>query len=203
MTLASKLFPWLNKHGDSHQPKRLFGRVRTSTAVLVILYGLVLWVYDTYRTDNKPDDSHEAPVTAVVPPGFVPDPSYTWVPRTQVRQPTETWTPTTTTTTTTTTTPPEPLPTTPVPPPHPAPFTLPCLIPALCPQTSAPPLPGQPPASAPAPGQPPVPGQPPAPAPTPAPGQPPAPWITPGSATPLPGPVGGPGPVPQPAPPSN
>ena len=31
----------------------------------------------------------EAPPTAVVPPGFVPDPNYTWVPRTNVRRPKE------------------------------------------------------------------------------------------------------------------
>ena len=31
----------------------------------------------------------EAPTQAVVPPGFVPDPNYTWVPRTNVRRPKE------------------------------------------------------------------------------------------------------------------
>ena len=44
------------------------------------------------------------PMPAVVPPGFVPDPNYTWVPRTNVRRPKEADTTTTTTTPTTTTT---------------------------------------------------------------------------------------------------
>ena len=43
----------------------------------------------------------EAPAPAVVPPGFVPDPNYTWVPRTNVRRPKEADTTTTTPTTTT------------------------------------------------------------------------------------------------------
>ncbi len=30
-----------------------------------------------------------APAPAIVPPGFVPDPNYTWVPRTNVRRPEE------------------------------------------------------------------------------------------------------------------
>ncbi len=38
----------------------------------------------------------------MVPPGFVPDPEYTWVPRTQVQEWTRTTTPTTTTVPTTT-----------------------------------------------------------------------------------------------------
>ena len=48
-----------------------------------------------------------APETQIVPPGFIPDPSYTWVPRTDVqrRATTTTTTPTTTETTTETTSP--------------------------------------------------------------------------------------------------
>lgn len=79
-------------------PSHLFGgRVRTSTLVLIIAFFAVWWVYDTYREEPAPP-----PAPQVVPPGFVPDPAYTWVPRTKLQQPpvtiTETVTPTPTTT---------------------------------------------------------------------------------------------------------
>ncbi|WP_156689010.1 hypothetical protein [Mycobacterium sp. Marseille-P9652] len=119
------------------------GRVRTSTVVLIVAFMAVWWVYDTYRP--QPADKPTAP--EVVPPGFVPDPNYTWVPRSRVQQPPATFTPTPTstvvptptttvpiTTTTTTTSPP--------------PFGLPpppCLLPApLCPPSASPaPTPSQ------------------------------------------------------------
>lgn len=79
--------------------KAKFGRMRVSTMVLIVAFIALFWVY--HNIESRPA-APEAPPTAVVPPGFVPDPNYTWVPRTQVRRPKEPVTPTTTTTTTTT-----------------------------------------------------------------------------------------------------
>lgn len=93
----------------SRLPSHLFGgRIRTSTLALIVAFVAVLWLQQTYEPEPKP----EPPATQFVPPGFVPDPNYTWVPRTRVRQPTTT-PPTTTTTTTPTTTPPTTTTTTP------------------------------------------------------------------------------------------
>ena len=73
-------------------PGHLFwGRVRTSTAVLLIAFFGTAWLYETYKPPEPAEQS-----TQVVPPGFVPDPAYTWVPRTKV------WTTTPTTTAVTT-----------------------------------------------------------------------------------------------------
>jgi hypothetical protein len=81
---------------------KLGGRMRVSTAILAIVFIGLFWVNQTF--EPKPA-APEEPVPAVVPPGFVPDPNYTWVPRTNVRRPKEpaytTTTPPTTTTTTT------------------------------------------------------------------------------------------------------
>lgn len=133
----------LEKRGDDtdaeHRwPNYVFGgRMRTSTFVLIIAFFLVWWVYDTYRPEPAP----KPPAQQMVPPGFVPDPNYTWVPRSRVQQPpaTVTYTPTPTTTppppppppvTTTTTTPPFQLP------------QLPCVLPApFCPPSTSPPTP--------------------------------------------------------------
>ena len=87
--------------------KAKFGRVRVSTIVLIVAFVALFWVYHNF--EPKPA-APETPPTAVVPPGFVPDPNYTWVPRTNVRRPretltTETTTPTTTSPTETTTSP--------------------------------------------------------------------------------------------------
>src|SRR6476619_5438465 len=76
--------------------KARLGRMRVSTIVLIVAFLALFWVY--HNVEPRPT---EAPTTAVVPPGFVPDPNYTWVPRTNVRKPEE---PETTTTTTPTTT---------------------------------------------------------------------------------------------------
>jgi hypothetical protein len=78
--------------------KAKLGRMRVSTLVLIVAFLALFWVYHNFEPQATPA---EAPTTAVVPPGFVPDPNYTWVPRTNVRRPKE---PETTTTTTTTTT---------------------------------------------------------------------------------------------------
>ncbi len=137
----------LEKRGDDKDaehrwPNYVFGgRMRTSTFVLIIAFFVVWWVYDTYRPEAAPTP----PAQQMVPPGFVPDPNYTWVPRSRVQQPpaTVTYTPTPTTTpppppppvTTTTTTPPFQLP------------QLPCVLPEpFCPPktTSPTPAPEQP-----------------------------------------------------------
>lgn len=76
------------------------GQFRVSTIVLTVLFLALFWVQQ--NVEPQPAAPPE-PTPAVVPPGFVPDPNYTWVPRTQVRRPKE---PAYTTTTTTTTTPP-------------------------------------------------------------------------------------------------
>jgi len=90
------------------------GRMRVSTIVLIVVFLALFWVYHNFEPQRAPT---EAPPTAVVPPGFVPDPNYTWVPRTNVRRPKEPEPTTTTTTTspteTTTTTPSETTPTSP------------------------------------------------------------------------------------------
>ena len=71
---------------DRSWPRHVFGgRVRTSTLVLDRAFLAVWWVYDTYKPGNRPTTG--PPATQVVPPGFVPDPNYTWVPRTRVQQP--------------------------------------------------------------------------------------------------------------------
>ena len=90
-----------------------FGRMRVSTIVLIVAFIALFWVYHNFEPHPA---ATEAPPTAVVPPGFVPDPNYTWVPRTNVRRPKETDVTTTTTTTTptetTTTSPTDTTPTT-------------------------------------------------------------------------------------------
>jgi hypothetical protein len=78
---------------------KLGGRFRVSTLVLLVAFIALFWVQQTFEPEPA---APEQPVPAVVPPGFVPDPNYTWVPRTQVRRPKE---PDYTTTTTTTTPP--------------------------------------------------------------------------------------------------
>ena len=82
--------------------KARLGRMRVSTIVLIVAFLALFWVYHNF--EPRPG-STEAPTTAVVPPGFVPDPNYTWVPRTNVRpKESDTTTATTTTSPTETTT---------------------------------------------------------------------------------------------------
>lgn len=78
----------------------LGGRIRTSTAGMLLAFFALFWVNQSYQpTLPAATDQNQ-----VVPPGFVPDPNYTWVPRTNVRREPEYPTTTTTTTPTTTTT---------------------------------------------------------------------------------------------------
>ena len=92
---------WLTRRRTDHGwPAYIInGRIRTSTAGLILAFFAITWVHNTYQpTPPAP----VAPETAqVVPPGFMPDPEYTWVPRTYVqeRPRTTTTTPTTTTNT--------------------------------------------------------------------------------------------------------
>jgi hypothetical protein len=133
-------------------PDYMFGgRVRTSTVVLVIAFLAIWWVYDDHQQSTKSNTkTTQVPATQIVPPGFVPDPNYTWVPRTRVQEPAPTETPTPSTTP-----PPPPTTTTTTPPP---PFVLPTIVlppPFGPPTTPAPP--GQAPSPAPAPAPPPPP----------------------------------------------
>jgi len=84
----------------------LGGRVRSSTAGLILAFVALFWVNQNYQpeTAGTPQDQTQQ----VVPPGFVPDPNYTWVPRTNVRSREPEFTTTTTTTSTPTTSPTEP-----------------------------------------------------------------------------------------------
>ncbi len=110
------------------------GRVRTSTLVLIIAFLAVWWVYDTYRPEPAP----KPPAPQVVPPGFVPDPNYTWVPRSRVQQPPAppvTPTPSTTAPSSTTV----PPVTTTTPPPSFVPPQVPCVLPPpFCPSGTSP-----------------------------------------------------------------
>jgi hypothetical protein len=116
--------------------------MRVSTVVLIVAFVALFWVYHNF--EPRPA-APEVPPTAVVPPGFVPDPNYTWVPRTNVRRPKEDVTTTTTTTPTTTspTSPTESTPTTTVVPGPLGPQTI-TGTPTLTPTT--PPAPGSGPA---------------------------------------------------------
>jgi len=145
------------RDADRGWPDYMFGgRVRTSTVVLVIAFLALWWVYDDHQQSTKANTkTTQVPATQIVPPGFVPDPNYTWVPRTRVQEPPTTETPTPTPAPTTTT----PPPTTTTPPP---PFGLP---PIVLPPPFGPPVTTTVPA--------PAPGQAPAPAPAPAPPPPP------------------------------
>lgn len=144
----------MNKENRGWPAYLLGGRVRTSTGALILAFIVVWFVYEAYQPPAKPPP---APATQVVPPGFVPDPNYTWVPRTSLRPwSTTTTEPTTTTTTTTQTTSPtaSTTPTTSTETPLPG-----------APTTTTPPLPGAPPTTT----SPPTTTIPPAPGPVPAP----------------------------------
>ncbi|MEI7518469.1 MAG: hypothetical protein WCJ98_08305 [Mycobacteriaceae bacterium] len=79
-------------------PRFVFGgRMRTSTLVLIIAFIGIGWLYETY--EPPPPQPDQVPASEVVPPGFIPDPAYTWAPRTAVQTRPPTPTPTTPTTT--------------------------------------------------------------------------------------------------------
>ena len=83
-------------------PGFLFGgRVRTSTVALLIAFFATWWIFETYQPAPAPPE--QVPANEIVPPGFIPDPAYTWAPRTDVQQrpPTPMTTATTPTTPTT------------------------------------------------------------------------------------------------------
>ena len=141
----------LRKIGDDVEhgwPGYLFGgRVRTSTVVLVVAFAALWWIYDYHQHSTEASTTPtQVPATQVVPPGFVPDPNYTWVPRSRLQQPpvtvTETWTPTTTPPTTP---PPPASPTTTTAPAPPPPFGLPPIVlpPPFGPPATTPTAPGQ------------------------------------------------------------
>ena len=137
----------------------LGGRLRTSTLALILAFAAIWWIYETYQPAEEPPP--QVPASDIVPPGFIPDPAYTWVPRTYVQRPTTT-TPTTTTTPSTT-------PTTPTSPTTPTTST-------SGPETPPPGPEGPPPPPAPPGPPPPEAATPPSPAPPPPPGPaPPAP----------------------------
>src|SRR5271163_4736220 len=107
------------------------GHVRTSALGLVIAFLAVWWVYDDHQQSTKSTNkTTQVPATQVVPPGFVPDPNYTWVPRTQVQETPTTVTVTPTPTPTPTTTPPFGLPPIVLPPPFGPPGQAPTPAPA-------------------------------------------------------------------------
>jgi cytoskeletal protein RodZ len=99
-----RFWNWLTRRRTDHGwPAYIInGRIRTSTAGLIVAFFAISWLHNAYQ---PPAPVPAAPETAqVVPPGFMPDPEYTWVPRTNVQERPTTTTPTTTTTTTPTTT---------------------------------------------------------------------------------------------------
>src|SRR6201987_233678 len=133
------------RHDDAQRawPGYLFGgHMRTSTLVLIIAFAALGWVYSDHEHAKSSSTTTQVPATEVVPPGYVPDPNYTWVPRSRVQEP-----PTTVTVTETPTTTPPPPPTTTTPPPPPS--TSPPIVsppPFGPPATTTPPpppLPGQ------------------------------------------------------------
>ena len=56
-------------------------RIRLSTIVLIVAFVAAWWVYDTYRVEPP-----ATPAPQTVPPGFMPDPNFTWVPRDRQQQ---------------------------------------------------------------------------------------------------------------------
>lgn len=70
-------------------PGYLFGgHLRTSTVVLVVAFLGLWWIYGTNEqaAQSRPTPTR-APASQVVPPGYIPDPNYTWVPRSRLQQP--------------------------------------------------------------------------------------------------------------------
>ena len=127
-------------------PGFLFGgRVRTSTVALLIAFFATWWIFETYQPAPAPPE--QVPANEIVPPGFIPDPAYTWAPRTDVQQ--RPPTPTTTATTPTTPTTPTSAGEEPAAPPSPSEAPVPAvpptpLLPTPGPPTTVPPIPATP-----------------------------------------------------------
>ena len=69
--------------GSRGWPSYIFGgRMRTSTAGLLLAFVAFFWLNQHYQPEPT---ATPGPAQQVVPPGFVPDPDYTWVPRTNVQ----------------------------------------------------------------------------------------------------------------------
>lgn len=105
MKLSTLVKPKLRREGDQRGwPDYLFwGRIRTSTVGLIVAFLATWWLYETYQPPAPPP---AVPTQDGGAPFMVPNPDYTWVPRTRIEEaPPTTTTPTTTTTTPTTTTP--------------------------------------------------------------------------------------------------
>jgi hypothetical protein len=153
MKLTLNVLESHHRDADKHWPNYMFGgRVRTTTLLLIAAFLATWWTYNTYKPHPPPQP---APAQ-VVPPGYLPDPNYTWVPRTRVQEPRYD---TPTSTPSTTVPPPTTPPTTTTPPPL---IQLPVLPPPFGPGTTTqePAPPGPTPAPAPAPGFPGLPGLP-------------------------------------------
>ncbi len=139
-TLTPKRIPDAERRWPAYM---LRGRIRTSTVALIVAFIAVWWVYTTFSPEANSSGKTQSTETRMVPvpPGFKPDPNYTWVPRSEVQEPPTSVTPTTTTPTTTTTSPTTTTTTTP-----PPPFQLPCIAPFCTPTPTTPtsqqPLPG-------------------------------------------------------------
>lgn len=111
----------MNREGRNWPGYIFGGRMRTSTLVLIIAFVGIGWLYETYEPPAGAPE--QVPASEVVPPGFIPDPAYTWAPRTDVQR--HTPTPTTTETTETTSTTPSTTPTSPTTPTTSTPATTP------------------------------------------------------------------------------
>jgi hypothetical protein len=126
---------WLTRRRDDHGwPGYVInGRIRTSTVALVVAFFVISWVHNTYQPAAQTPVVPES--AQVVPPGFMPDPQYTWVPRTNVEQRPRITSSTPTTTTPTTTKEPSPTETTTTTPTSPTSPTSPTETTGLAPTT--------------------------------------------------------------------
>ncbi len=78
----------MNREGKTWPGYIFGGRMRTSTLVLIVAFVGLGWLYETYEPPLQQPD--QVPASEVVPPGFIPDPAYTWAPRTDVQRHTTT-----------------------------------------------------------------------------------------------------------------
>ena len=66
---------WLTRRRTDHGwPAYIInGRIRTSTAALILAFFAITWVHNAYQPAPP---APVAPEAQVVPPGFMPDPEY-------------------------------------------------------------------------------------------------------------------------------